>query len=247
MRTGDPEKVGSIDSFKKMQVDILARTGDPDWETFMQRVGQDQQRIEATARANQRNAIRQEYLPSLDQTIETYKLRGTQEQRETQKAALRAIASRIKAWPIQGRNASLVLYGEDHGAGKTHLSVAYASAILNQPKLYPVAWYRSDVLIGIIIANRGAEEPLPEKVLKSALVVVDDVDKADMGGYRYEQALSALYLCVDYLYQANRPIVLTTNLSRPDFEERFGNAITDRLPAAWWINIKGPSGRGGQT
>lgn len=171
-------------------------------------------------------------------TLDAYKPKT-----ESERSALRIVKQKVQEWP-RHLGSSIVLYGKDHGPGKTHLGVGYVIAVLNKPRLYRARWWRTaDLLHGLELKRFDEESPLMEETRTAPLLVLDDINSINIASNRLQWVVETLYRIIDARYQRKLATVVTTNKSRPELEALFGGAITDRLPEHWWVEITGPSGR----
>lgn len=133
--------------------------------------------------------------------------------------------SRIRAWVDTWPREGFVLTGPV-GTGKTHMVRCVVHEALKAQKhvLYTSVPYLLERL-----RDQSRNGPTMEQVLDlhiQASVVVWD----DLGAERpTDWTLDRLFLLVDARYEANRPLLATTNWSLKQLEERVGARIVSRL------------------
>lgn len=228
------------EQFAQLQGRILARFPGRTWEDIL---SAGREPSEEEVRSRQLAGLRRHY--EMLSGIENWSMTLTWYNPNTpsQRTARSAVVERIEGWP-QGRESSLVLWGRHNGTGKTHLATAYAVALLARPKPVPVCWCRTADLVARLEAERFEEEPITFRQARSAsLLVLDDIDKLNLSGSRGEWLRETIYRLLDARYLGNRATVITTQCSRDEVREMLGRAVIDRLPAHWWIEVAGPSGR----
>lgn len=123
----------------------------------------------------------------------------------------------------KGSSRGLCLYG-GVGAGKTRLAATAAWTFLERQAL---SWVSVPVLVAQVGAawddadRKGAIRIITGK----GPLVLDDLDKVKPSDW----VRSQLFAAIDSRVQANRPLLVTTNLAPAKLEEMFGEAITSRL------------------
>lgn len=112
----------------------------------------------------------------------------------------------------------LIFIGK-YGVGKTHLAVAIAKALIT--KLVPTLFLRSSELI------QGSFEQVDERIknIKDYDVVVLDDFVEEKNSYFAKN----LYRFFNLLYEENKSLIMTTNLSTMQLIESLGDRIFDRL------------------
>jgi len=136
------------------------------------------------------------------------------------------------AWRAQGRG--LLLVGVNR-SGKTHLATAVVRALIlgHTPALYLRTVDYLDALRRSYRAEAAGvdtEEQLEQQAAVADLVALDDlgterVPRGEAGDWVRER----FYKLVDSRYVALRPMLVTTNCSQEEIEERFGLRILRRL------------------
>lgn len=172
-----------------------------------------------------------------DASFESFEPRfGTQE-------ALAACRRIVEEWPVER---GLVILGDwtdpkrNYGNGKTHLGMAVVNALIARrvraiPVTFPyllqlirATWdERSDVRFG--------ELDLIHKCVHADLLFIDDlgaehIGRQDDDGPSWVQ--DRLFQIVDGRVRGNRPLLITSNLSPSQLEERVGPRVWSRLLGA---------------
>ncbi|MHB9146817.1 MAG: ATP-binding protein [Symbiobacteriia bacterium] len=113
------------------------------------------------------------------------------------------------------------------GTGKTHLMAATARAIV-EASLVRVKFVGVAALINRI--KSGTEERpfdfgLVDHAVKTELLLFDDLGTGNMTPF----AQDVVYQVVDGRYQANKPLLVTSNLGDTQLKQQLGDRIVDRL------------------
>ncbi len=128
----------------------------------------------------------------------------------------------------EGQTGHLLLYGPT-GLGKTHLSTAAASVIIN--KGYDVVY---DSAVNIFAAfeherfNRSyndTEKPQTDKYFECDLLIIDDLGVELTNQF----TLSCLYNLINTRIAADRAMIVNTNLTQKELRERYDARIMSRL------------------
>lgn len=118
------------------------------------------------------------------------------------------------------------------GTGKTHLAAAIANELINN--LYTVMFGNVTDIITLIKSSYGNQSELDElQILKAItedidLLIIDDLGKE----YATENTMMLLYQIINRLYENEKPIVATTNLTSDALISKYGErgkAIVSRL------------------
>jgi len=118
------------------------------------------------------------------------------------------------------------------GTGKTHLAAAIANELINN--LYTVMFGNVTDIITLIKSSYGNQSELDElQILKAItedidLLIIDDLGKE----YATENTKMLLYQIINRLYENEKPIVVTTNLTSDALASKYGErgkAIVSRL------------------
>jgi DNA replication protein DnaC len=147
---------------------------------------------------------------------------------KSQRLALEVCREYADKWPTTLRKGwSLVMTGRP-GTGKTHLSAAIASAVLQR--------YAASVRFGVTHAvlreirgsyNKGSprtEEAVIESFVHPDLLVLDEIGV--QSGSEHEKIL--MFGILDERYQQLKPTILVSNLNNAGLNEFLGSRIMDR-------------------
>jgi DNA replication protein DnaC len=136
-----------------------------------------------------------------------------------QAAALAA----ARDWATTKRSGGLMLTG-DVGVGKTKIAAAACWTRIEQWPCTYASVANAMVSLGEGFSDEGRRAAI--RVFAGAgPVVLDDFDKTRVTDYGREQ----LFAAVDARYQAEAPILVTTNLTPSELGQRYGQAIASRL------------------
>ena len=139
--------------------------------------------------------------------------------------------------------ASLILWSEGFGTGKTHLSAAILHHWIEEGGTGRFCHVPS-----LLRRIRGTFGPDPresehrvlQEIEKTGLLVLDDLGKEKMS----EWAEMTLYTLVDHRYTHLLPMVITMNLRPAELEERIGPASVSRLlEIGEFVQVEGPDYR----
>ena len=118
------------------------------------------------------------------------------------------------------------------GTGKTHLAAAIANELINN--LYTVMFGNVTDIITLIKSSYSGHSELDEmQIIKTItedidLLIIDDLGKE----YATENTKMLLYQIINRLYENEKPIVVTTNLTSDALASKYGErgkAIVSRL------------------
>lgn len=122
--------------------------------------------------------------------------------------------------------ANLILIG-DVGTGKTHLAVALANELLESGK--SVAYHRVDALLDDLrrelFEGAGGGSETMRRALSADLLILDDLGRESVT----EFALTQLAHLIEGRNAANRPWIVTSNLSVNEIGTLYGLRLQDRL------------------
>lgn len=141
-------------------------------------------------------------------------------------------------WATEWPETGLLLRGNT-GTGKTHLIRALGHAALAQHK--HLLYTSVPFLLERVRPNSGVSmDAVLDLHLKAELVIWDDVGAEK----ETEWTLDRLYLLLDARYEANKPLLATSNYTLTELEGQLGARITSRLleMCAVW-EVKGPDER----
>lgn len=115
------------------------------------------------------------------------------------------------------------------GTGKTHLAAAIANYLIKE-KVIPVKFGNITMLLSEIKATYDEDAKMRENEViytlsNVALLVIDDLGKEKTT----EWTNQILYTIVNNRYENYKPVVVTTNLSIQDLEEKLGQATMSRI------------------
>ncbi len=120
---------------------------------------------------------------------------------------------------------NILMMGET-GLGKTHLSLAIAGTAIK--KGYGVIYGSAQNLLNTLedekfgrIENTGAEKSL----LECDLLIIDDLGAEFSTPY----TVSAVYNIINTRMMSNKPVIISTNLSVQDIEDRYMRRVTSRI------------------
>ena len=114
------------------------------------------------------------------------------------------------------------------GTGKTHLAASIASHIINKYSVTVEFVSYVDILADIRAAfsnNTGYEAKIEARLCEAPLLIIDDLGKEKQS--KFTEGL--LYRVVNKRYNHNLPLIITTNLSLPELEERLDYAVFSRI------------------
>ncbi len=114
------------------------------------------------------------------------------------------------------------------GTGKTYLCSALVDAMLDKVNSFRAHRERdifSRLRMGIEDKSKGDYLGHLHALLDDHFCIIDDVGAQKHNEWRQEVLLEM----VDYRYYSQRPTVFTSNLTKKEFLEIWGERITDRL------------------
>lgn len=118
------------------------------------------------------------------------------------------------------------------GTGKTHLAAAIANYLIEQ--LYTVLFGNITDIIALVKTSYREESELTELEIINTLtkdidlLVIDDLGKE----YPTENTAVLLYQIINRLYENEKPVVITTNMTSEELKKRYqdkGEAIVSRI------------------
>lgn len=154
-----------------------------------------------------------------DRTFESFQLRrGT----ERPLKACRAFVEAFSPETTEG-----LWFIGSYGAGKTHLAVATLRAALEGT----LASVRFTTASDLIAAVRPGEDERNfhwaevDEAIRADLLVLDDLGQEQSGDFSRD----VIYRTINGRYEANRPLIVTTNAGDEQLERRYGGATVSRL------------------
>ncbi len=128
---------------------------------------------------------------------------------------------------FEHHNKNLFFYGSP-GLGKTFLSNAIAKDVLEKGKI--VLYQTASDLIDFIRNNKfdqnhQEENPLLERIFESDLLIIDDLGTE----YLTEFAKMELYNVINKRLLTERKMIISTNLSLRELQEKYPNRLTSRI------------------
>ena len=158
-------------------------------------------------------------------TLESFKT----ETAET-KEALKTAWKLINEWGKPGQRGLLVL--GPNGTGKTHLAAGILMRLASRgvPGKFLTAPAMMEQLRTAISQNEGVGQVL--KLLGNVdLLVIDDLGKeyVKVEGEGSSWTTEQIWECVNRRYEADKPMIVTTNLTDDQIERRYGQAVFSRL------------------
>lgn len=153
-------------------------------------------------------------------TLANFKVRpGTEK-------AIEAVRAYANGFEVGKTTQGLYLVGPV-GTGKTHLMAATARAIV-EVSLARVKFVSVAALINAIKAGTEARPfdfGLVDRAVNAELLLFDDLGAGNMTPF----AQDVVYQVVDGRYQANKPMLLTSNLGDMQLKQQLGDRVVDRL------------------
>ena len=125
------------------------------------------------------------------------------------------------------------------GVGKTHLAIAFMRKTMldatNEQKFYPA----NDIILKLkntINSDTSTEQGFYNELkYRKVLYVIDDIGTERPTEY----SMQAWYKIIDDRYSSMAPTIYTSNLSIPEFAERYGDRMASRLSSGLIIKLKG--------
>ncbi len=119
---------------------------------------------------------------------------------------------------------SIYMHGAT-GLGKTHLSLAIANVACE--KGYNVLYYSAQNLLSILAKEEFRNVPgdTESEVLECDLLVLDDLGSE----FSTQFTVSALYNILNTRINLSKPVIISTNLTEEELEQRYTQRITSRI------------------
>ena len=113
------------------------------------------------------------------------------------------------------------------GVGKTHLSLAIANRVIDRGfDVYYASIHKiMDALQKEQFSRDRVEESIADRLYESDLLVIDDLGAE----FSTQFTVAALYNIVNTRLNASRPIIINTNLSVAELEERYSQRVASRI------------------
>ena len=189
-------------------------------------VEEERQRVESMERRRERWHARQDTFDTLfPQWAQSAKAQRQTLANYTVTPDTKAVVERIKAWTEQDGNGPMgFLLTGSVGHGKTHLVRGVVQVMRGRYRtvLYMTVPYLLERLRG----PSALEMPSVLRAMTQADVVVWD----DLGAEKpTEWTLDRLYLLLDARYEAEKPLLVTSNWTPSALEDRVGARIVSRL------------------
>lgn len=125
---------------------------------------------------------------------------------------------------LSSRN--IVMLGKT-GVGKTHLSLAIANRVIDRgfDVYYESIHKIMDALQKEHFSRDRVEESISDRLYESDLLVIDDLGAE----FSTQFTVAALYNIVNTRLNASRPMIINTNLTIAELEERYSQRVASRI------------------
>ncbi len=141
-----------------------------------------------------------------------------------QKAALETCKEYVKNFKENYQQGRCLTLRGNPGTGKNHLSAAIMLEVMKQN--YTALRIKASAFLGEFWSKDFTErEPWMNKMGKVDLLVIDEIGRSSNG----KAATDAFFRLIDSRYEAMRPTIVITNLSKDALKETLGHAAYDRL------------------
>lgn len=129
-----------------------------------------------------------------------------------------------ETFSLSSRN--IIMIGKT-GVGKTHLSLAVANRVIDRGfDVYYASIHKiMDALQKEQFSREKAEESIADRLYESDLLVIDDLGAE----FSTQFTVAALYNIVNTRLNASRPMIINTNLSVAELEERYSQRVASRI------------------
>ena len=129
------------------------------------------------------------------------------------------------------------------GVGKTHLAYAVAKELANQgywPRF--IKW--TEAVRDMIAAIKGEDySRYADDYRGKRPLILDDFGSTDVGGYLVDGVRDRTLEIIDYRYDHELPLIVTTNLVPAEIEKKYGSRVRSRLLSGVNLSINGKDRR----
>ena len=124
------------------------------------------------------------------------------------------------------KSRNLLLTGKT-GLGKTHLSLAIANAVIDRgfDVYYASIHSVMDTLQKEQFSREKVSESISDRLYESDLLILDDLGAE----FSTQFTVAALYNIVNTRINAGRPMIISTNLTLSELEERYSQRVASRI------------------
>ncbi len=121
---------------------------------------------------------------------------------------------------------SLLISGKT-GLGKTHLSLAIANKVIDRgfDVYYASIHTVMDALQKEQFSREKVNESIGDRLYESDLLILDDLGSE----FSTQFTVASLYNIVNTRINSGRPMIINTNLTLPELEERYSQRVTSRI------------------
>ena len=135
----------------------------------------------------------------------------------------------VRTWADQRLKGGSLVFTGMCGTGKTHLACAIGNAVMSE-HLGTVVFGTVPEIIGLVKETyrdgaKRTERQVIRELMDPDLLIIDEIGA--QRGTEYE--LQVLFEIINTRYQANKPIVLISNLTKEQLEQFLGERVMDRF------------------
>ena len=125
---------------------------------------------------------------------------------------------------IPGKN--IIFFGKT-GVGKTHLSLSIANEVIDRgfDVYYASIHTIMDALQKEQFSREKVEESIGDRLFDSDLLIIDDLGAE----FSTQFTVASLYNIVNSRLNSGRPLIISTNLSASELEERYSQRVASRI------------------
>lgn len=125
------------------------------------------------------------------------------------------------------RSSRNIIMNGKTGVGKTHLSLAIAGRVIDRGfDVYYASVHKiMDALQKEQFSRERVEESISDRLFESDLLVIDDLGAE----FSTQFTVAALYNIVNTRLNASLPMIINTNLSLAELEERYSQRVASRI------------------